>query len=60
MGDQLLSLEEARKQRLRVSKPTLYKEVLPTLATVRIGRRRFVRESDLSAWLAARAQVESR
>lgn len=58
MEDRLLSLEEIRKERLRVSKPTLYKDVLPTLPTVSIGRRRFVRESDLRAWLADRAKVE--
>lgn len=51
----LLTLDEIRKL-LKVNKDSLFKHVLPTLPTLRLGRRRLVRACDLSAWLAARVE----
>ncbi len=50
---ELLTMAEARAV-LRVSTATLYVQVLPTLPTVQLGARRFVRRAALDAWLVAR------
>lgn len=53
---ELLTMSEVRDV-LRVSTATLYERVLPTLPTVKLGARRFVRRGALEAWLREQEQA---
>jgi len=54
----LLSLDETCAV-LGVRRDLLFSEVLKTLPTIRVGRRRLVHPDDLRAWIEARRGVQA-